>query len=322
MRKPIVFAAALLAVSMGVGGVLPAAAQTKERVNLRLSWIASGEYAMYPYAVKKGGFDAEGIDLQVLEGNGSVSVIQSIGAGTDRFADVDMPTAVGLITKGVPVRIIASLSNRTPASIIFFADKGIKTPKDLEGKKVGMTAGDSNHILFQLLVKANNVDKSKVQEVLFDPRSRNTALLLGQVDAIGGYWTNDAPRLEDTAKKKVSALRYADFGVNMMSRALILNVRNLGERSLNCRMVRATLKAWADAAANSQEAAQALVEAYPKAGAVALNRTQWENNATLMGKGPVAREDFDHLLSVQKAYGGLGEPKPHADYYTNAFIGC
>ena len=315
MRKLLFFVAVILSGAAGAQG-------TSERVNLRWSWIASGEYVMYPYGIKKGAFQAERIDLQPLEGSGSGPVIQSIGAGTDRFADVDMPTAVGFITKGVPIRIIANLTARTPASVIFFADKGIKAPKDLEGKKVGMTAGDSNHILFPLFMKKNNVDDSKVQQILFDPRGRNTALMLGQVDAIGGYWTNDAPRIEDVAKKKVSSLRYTDFGVDMMSRALIVSVRNLGERDLNCRMVRATLKAWSEAARNPDEATQALVEAYPKAGSVELNRTQWVNNATLIGKCTIAREDFDNLLGVLQAYGGLGRPRSHADYYTNEFIGC
>ena len=320
MRKLLIFAGMALAV-VGAAGL--AGAQGKlDRVNLRLSWIASGEYVMYPYGIKKGAFEADRIDLQVLEGSGSTPVIQSIGAGTDQFADVDMPTAVGLITKGVPVRIIANLTNKTPASVIFFADKDIKTPKDLEGKKVGLTAGDANHILFPLFMKQNNVDASKVQQILFDPSSRNAALMVGQVDAIGGYWTNDVLRIEDVSKKKVSALRYTDFGVNMMSRALIVNVRNLGERDLNCRMVRATLKAWSEAAQQPAEAARALVDSYPKAGGVEVNRTQWVNNATLMSKGPIAREDFENLLGVLQTYGGLVRPRPHADYYTNEFIGC
>jgi NitT/TauT family transport system substrate-binding protein len=310
-------------VAVMVIAVGPAFGQAKsERVNLRLSWIGSGEYAMYPYALKKGIYQAEGIDLQVLEGNGSTPVIQSIGAGTDRFADVDLPTTVGLISKGVPVRIIANLTSRTPASILSFEEKGIKTPKDLEGKKVGMVAGDANHILSTLFMKKNGVDDSKVQQILFDPRSRNTALMLGQVDAIGGYWTNDVPRIEEVAKKKLSVLRYTDYGVNILSRALIVNVKKLSERDLNCRMVRATLKAWTEAARNPEEAAEALVETYPKAGSVEINRTQWVNNTTLIGKGPIAREEFENVLSIQKTYGKLEATRSINEYYTNDFVGC
>jgi NitT/TauT family transport system substrate-binding protein len=301
----------------------PAFGQAKvDPVNLRFSWIGSGEYAMYPYAIKNGFYEKNGIDLKILEGNGSVPVIQSIGAGTDHFADVDLPTTVALISKGVPVRIIAGLTSRTPASIIFFEEKGIKTPKDLEGKKVGMVAGDANHMLFPLFMNRNNVDPSKVQQIFFDPRGRNTALMIGQVDAMGGYWTNDIPRIEDTAKKKVSAFRYTDYGVNMLSRALIVNVKNLGQRDLNCRMVRATLQAWREAAANPDEAAQLLVQTYPKAGSIEINRTQWANNTTLIGKGTISKEEFENVLNVQKTHGGLQTTRPLNEYYTNEFVGC
>src|SRR5262249_3307261 len=158
---------------------------------------------MYPYGIKAGIYKSDGIDLEVLEGSGSTPVIQSIAAGVDKFADVDMPTAVGMITKGVPVRIIANLTNKTPSSVIFFAETGIRAPKDLQGKKIGMTAGDSNHTLFPLFMRKTGVDPSKVQQILFDPRSRNAALMAGQVDAIGGYWTNDAPRVESVTGKPV-----------------------------------------------------------------------------------------------------------------------
>jgi NitT/TauT family transport system substrate-binding protein len=257
-----------------------------------------------------------------MEGSGSHGVIQSLGAGTDNFADVDMAAAIGLITKGVPVRIIANLTNQTPASVVFFADKGITTPKDLEGKKVGLTTGEANYMLFPLFMKQTNVDASKVQQIMFDPSSRNAALMLGQVDAIGGYWTTDPLRIEGVSKRKVDVLRYNDFGVKMMSRALIVNVKNLGERDLNCRMVRSVLKAWSDAAQQPAEAAQALVDAYPKAGNMDMIQQQWLNNATLMAKGAIATEDFENMLNVLQTYGGLTKPRPASDYYTNEFIGC
>jgi NitT/TauT family transport system substrate-binding protein len=308
-------------VLVGMSG-LARAQGNLDPVNLRLSWIASGEYVMYPYGIKKGVFKEGGIDLRVLEGSGSTPVIQSIAAGVDQFADVDLPTAVGLITKGVPIRIIANLTNKTPASIISLADKGIKTPKDLEGKKIGMTAGDANHILFPLFMKKTEIDASKVQQILFDPSSRNAALMVGQVDAIGGYWTNDVPRIENVSKRSVSSLRYTNFGVNIMSRALVVNVRNLNQRELNCRMVRTTLRAWSGAASEPAEAVQALVETYPKAGAPALNLEQWKNNATLMGSGSIAQPDFENLLTVLQTYGGLERARPLGDYYTNDFLGC
>jgi NitT/TauT family transport system substrate-binding protein len=300
-----------------------------DRVTLRLNWYAYGEHAPFAYGVKKGIFEAEGIDLQILEGNGSGPVVQAIGAGSDRFGYADAYAMAGLLAKGVPVKMIANFVQTSPLSIIFYADKGIRGPKDLEGKKVSFTAGDSIHQAFQALLRVNQVDKAKVQEVYFDPRGKMTALMAGQVDAMGGYYTTQVGQIEEQTKKKVGYFRYVDFGVNALSQGLLIHVRHLSDRDLNCRMVRAASRAWTEAAKNPEDAARALVEMFPKAGSVELNVQQWRDTIQLMstphsrGKpaGWMAREDWEALLALQKTYGGI-VVRPAADYYTNEFFDC
>jgi NitT/TauT family transport system substrate-binding protein len=314
-------------------GVAAAAADAQpkkmEKVSLRLNWFAYGEHAPWAYGVKKGFFEAEGLDVQILEGNGSGPVVQAIGAGNERFGYADAYAMAGLVAKGLPVKMVANFVQTSPLSIIYFADKPIKGPKDLEGKKVSFTAGDSIHQAFQALLKVNNVDKSKVQEVYFDPRSKLTAVATGQVDAMGGYYTTQVSQLEEAAKKKVSHFRYVDYGVNALSQGLFIHTKYLGERDLNCRMIRASSRAWSEAAKNPQEAATALVEMFPKAGKVEANLQQWKDTIDLMftsntkGKVPgwMAKEDWDTLLNLQKTYGAI-QVKPAAEYYTNKFFDC
>lgn len=310
----------------------PSGAQTRklDRVALRLSWIASGQFAMYTYGVKSGIYESEGIELQVLEGTGSGPIIQSIAAGTDRFADVDVNATAALIAKGMPVKVVGAFVQTTPASIIYFADKGIKGPKDLEGKKVAQTAGDANDQLFKPLLVVNKVDEAKVQKVYLDPRSRPTAVMTGQVDAMGGFYTQDAYLIEEAAKRKVAYFRLADHGVNILSRGIIMNTRYAGDRDLNCRMMRATIKAWSAAARNPDEAIRSLLEMFPKAGSVEYNKTALVNMVALKetkhskGKpwGWIAKEDWDDLLAFQRTYAGVTNIRPHPDYYTNEFLEC
>jgi NitT/TauT family transport system substrate-binding protein len=328
MKRVIVLVACLAAVLVAL--IPQGQAQKKmDKVTLRLNWYAYGEHAPFAYGLRKGFYENEGIDLQILEGNGSGPVVQAIGAGNDRFGYADAYAMAGLAVKGVPVRMIANFVQTSPLSIIYFADKPIKGPKDLEGKKVSFTAGDSIHQAFQALLKVNNVDKSKVQEVYFDPRGKMAAVLAGQVDAMGGYYTTQAGQIEDQTKKKAAYFRYVDFGVNALSQGLFVHTKFLGERDLNCRMVRASSRAWAEAARNPEEAAKILVEMFPKAGRVELNLQQWKDTVDLMyttntkGKaaGWMAKEDWDNLLNLQKTYGGI-QVKAPGDYYTNEFFDC
>lgn len=308
----------------------PARAQKKmEKATLRLNWYAYGEHAPFVYGLRKGFYQAEGIDLTILEGNGSGPVAQAIGAGNDRFGYADAYTVAGLVAKGLPVKMIADFVQTSPLSIIYFADKPIKGPKDLEGRKVSFTAGDSIHQAFQALLKVNKVDKAKIQEVYFDPRGKMAAVMAGQVDAMGGYYTTQVGQIEAQTGKKASYFRYVDHGVNALSQGLLLHVKYLGDRELNCRMVRASSRAWAEAAAHPEEAARLLVEMFPKAGSVEQNLQQWKDTVLLMytqhtkGKAPgwMAKEDWDTLLALQRTYGGIKTRAPE-EYYTNDFFEC
>lgn len=316
--------------ALGVAAVPASEAQKKmDKATLRLNWFAYGEHAPFAYGLKKGIYEHEGIDLTILEGNGSGPVVQAIGAGNDRFGYADAYAMAGLVAKGMPVKMIADFVQTSPLSIIYFADKGIKGPKDLEGRKVSFTAGDSIHQAFQALLKVNNVDKSKIHEVYFDPRGKLTAVLTGQVDAMGGYYTTQTGQLEEQSKKKVGYFRYVDFGVNALSQGLFVHTKYLGDRDLNCRMVRASSRSWMEAAKHPEEAAKILVEMFPKAGRLDMNLSQWKDTIDLMstpasrGKpaGWMAAADWETLLNLQKTYGNI-QTRPAAEYYTNEFFDC
>ena len=307
-------------------------AQTKDKASLRLNFYTYGEHAGFAYGVEKGIYAEEGIDLTILEGGGSGPVVQSIGAATDRFGYADATTMAKLVSKGLPVKMIANYVQTSPMSIISFADKGIKGPKDLEGKKVSFTAGDSLHQGFPALIKLNNVDKAKVQEVLLAPAAKQTAVMTGTVDAMGGYYTTQAGAIERETGKKVAYFRYADHGVNAMTQGLLIHTKFLGERALNCKMVKATTRAWQAAMRDPDGAVEALHKLFPNTnkGAKDLTKKQWVDSADLLyskasqGKTPglMMREDWDVLIALAKDYGGLDPVKPAAEYYTNEFFDC
>jgi NitT/TauT family transport system substrate-binding protein len=62
-------------------------------------------------------------------------------ARTDRFGFADAIAMARLVSKGLPARMIANYVRMSPLAIIFFADKDIKAPKNLEGRTIAFTAG-------------------------------------------------------------------------------------------------------------------------------------------------------------------------------------
>src|SRR5258707_814094 len=72
----------------------------RDKVSVRLDFWTYGSHAGFAYGIEKGIYAGEGIDLTMVEGNGSGPVIQAIGTGIDRFAWADATTMAKLASKG------------------------------------------------------------------------------------------------------------------------------------------------------------------------------------------------------------------------------
>jgi NitT/TauT family transport system substrate-binding protein len=307
-------------------------AQARTPTTLLLNFYTYGEHAAFAYGVVKGIYAEEGIDLTLKEGAGSGATVNAIIGDSARFGYADAGTMARAVTKDAPLKMITNNVQTSPFSIIFFADKGYKTPKDLVGKKVSFTAGDSLHQAWPALLKVNGIDRSQIQEVLLAPQAKQTAVMTGSVDAMGGYYTTQAGAIERETKKKTAYLRYADFGVNPMTQGVFINTKYLGDKALNCKMVKATTRAWLAAGKDPDGAIDALHQLFPNTnkGAKDLTRQQWVDSYDLLhskhtkGKaaGWMAKDDWDDLIKLLAEYGGMEKPRPAGDYHTNEFFDC
>ena len=86
---------ALAALALGLAGTLAFAQKPRDAATLRLDFYAYGLHAPFAYGVEKGIYAEQGIDLIILEGNGSGATVQQVGAGTDRFGFADATAMAG-----------------------------------------------------------------------------------------------------------------------------------------------------------------------------------------------------------------------------------
>ena len=113
-----------------------------------------------------------------------------------------------------------SLLNTTGYSVVSLAEANIKTPKDLEGKKVAVTPGDPLGQLLQALCKANNVDCGKINMIQVDPAAKVVTVLEKKADALLGG-ADDQYFLIKYKGATPAAMRYADFGGNIVGMTIM-----------------------------------------------------------------------------------------------------
>src|SRR5690606_5491187 len=114
-------------------------AETKLLV--RLDWIAHGLHAPIFLAQEKGWFKEAGLEVTAVDGSGSSKTITLIGAGDGDIGFANLSAMILAKNKGVPVKSIGHIVRKSDLGLLVPANSGWKTPKDLEGKRVGFTPG-------------------------------------------------------------------------------------------------------------------------------------------------------------------------------------
>ena len=317
MRK-LVIAIALLALSV------PAWAQDK--VSFRMNWYLGGLHVPFYYGKDRGFYSAEGIDLTLNEGRGSANTVQVVAAGSDTFGLADSSSVIVTASKGADVKSVMSLLNSTGFAVISMASTGIRTPKDLEGKRLAVSPGDPLGQLFQAVAAVNKLDMSKISLVQVDPAAKVVSVLERKADALLGG-ADDQYFLIKQRGIEPAALRFADHGANIVGMTVLTKSELIKSKpDLVRRFVRASARSWEEAKKNPGAAVDAALKVKPDLNRqstldqlmVDIELLDSPNSRGRVGWG--AQADWDQTLTLLKKYRGLETNLPWTAFHTNEFI--
>lgn len=304
----------------------PSLAQAPTPVSLRLNWYLGGLHVPFYYGKERGFFAAEGIDLTINEGRGSANTVQVVAAGSDTFGMADSSSVVTAAAKGAEIKSVMSLLNSTGFSVVSLAESNLKTPKDLEGRRVAVSPGDPLGALLQAVCKANNVDCAKISMVQVDPPAKVVTVLEKRADALLGG-ADDQYFLIKQRGFQPAAMRYADWGANIVGMTIVAKTDLVKSNpDLVRRFVRASVRSWEEAKKNPGAAVDAALKAKPD-----LNRqstldqmlVDFELLDSKASKGRIgwgAQADWDQTLTILKTYRDLKTDQPWTAFHTNEFV--
>jgi len=304
----------------------PAAAVAADAVSFRLNWYLGGLHVPFYYGKEKGIYAAEGIDLTINEGRGSANTVQVVAAGSDTFGLADSSSVVATAAKGADIKSVMSLLNSTGFSVVSLAETGIKTPKDLEGKRLAVSAGDPLGQLFQALAAYNKLDVSKITMVQVDPAAKVVAVLEKRADGLLGG-ADDQYFLIKQRGLHPAALRFADNGANIVGMTIVTRTELIKTNpDLVRRFVRATAKAWEEAKKNPGAAVDAALKAKPDLNRqstleqlmVDIELLDSPNSKGRIGWGSQA--DWDQTIDLLKKYRDIKTDQPWTTFHTNEFV--
>jgi NitT/TauT family transport system substrate-binding protein len=310
-----------------VAALLATPANAADDVSVRLNWIAGGVNIAWYIGIERGYFAAEGINLTVNEGKGSVISAQLVANKTDQFGMVDGASLILTASKGAPIKSVMSIRSSSGFAVIFLKDNGIKTLKDLEGRRLAITAGDALTQQWPLVVKSNNLDASKIKLTYMDAAAKSVALMEKRVDAMLGNFSDQGVLIR---QKGFDAqwLKFSELGVDNISMALAANEETIKNNpDLMHRFVRAASRSWAAYKQDPEAAVDAALKHRPELNrklvlAQTISNIEVMDSPNTKGKtvGWSSNKDWEESVNQMKELGQLKSDKPASAYYTNEFI--
>ncbi|OGR39855.1 MAG: ABC transporter substrate-binding protein [Desulfovibrionales bacterium GWA2_65_9] len=250
--------AAVLALTvLTLCAALPARAGEQKRAALALQWQPQAQFAGFYVAKEKGFYTEAGVDLTIIPGGPDVVASKLLASGRAQFATMFLATGIerragaGRNKDGLPVVLLAQLVQRSALMLITRADSAIRTPQDLDGKRVGLW---DNEFRLQPLALFQRLGIHPV----IKPQSNTLNLFLrGGVDAASAMWYNEYHSLLasglDAADLRV--FFYRDLDLNFPEDGLYaLEATQAADPDLCRAVTSASLRGWEYAFAHPDEA--------------------------------------------------------------------
>ena len=234
MKKRVVAQSVLALLLAGFMGLAHSQTQSAPTpIKFQLDWRFEGPAALFLTPAAKGYFKDAKLDVTIDAGNGSGAAVTRVASGTYDmgFADLAALMEFHANNPDAPNKPVAVMVvyNNTPASVMALKKSGIRTPADLNGKKLGAPAFDAGRKAFPIVAKANGI--SGVQWTSMDPPLRETMLVRGDIEAITGFSFTSLLNLEARGVKAedVVVMPYPAYGVKLYGNVIIATPKLIKE---------------------------------------------------------------------------------------------
>jgi putative hydroxymethylpyrimidine transport system substrate-binding protein len=211
-------AAALLAACGGsAGDDRPNADAT-----LLLDFTPNAAHAGIYSAVERGFDDAEGVHLRVRVPGGSTDAVKLLLSGRAPFAVMDIHDLALAGARGRELVAVMSIVQRPLAAVLTAA--GARSPRDLEGEKVGVTGLPSDDAVLRSIVEGAGGDFGEVERVTIGFNAV-PALLGGKVAGATAFWNVEGVALR-AARPAAREFRVDDFGAPPYPELVLVTARD------------------------------------------------------------------------------------------------
>lgn len=180
------------------------------KITLSPQWTPQAQFAGFYAAKDFGVYEKYGLDVTIRHATPTVTSLEYLLDGEAQFATLFLSTGISARAKGAPLVCLAQLSRRSALMIVARKSSGIKEPRDLQGKRLGIW-----HSGFQSLPRAF-LRQYRVEPEIVPFGSGVNLFLCEGLDATVAMWYNEYYQLlgAGMTPDELVVFHLADHGLN------------------------------------------------------------------------------------------------------------
>jgi NitT/TauT family transport system substrate-binding protein len=313
--KKVLAGVAALALGLGVSAAQAPEAEAADDITLQLKWVTQAQFAGYYVAQDQGFYEDAGLNVTIQPGGPDIAPPQVIaGGGADVIIDW-MPSALASREKGVPLVNIAQPFQRSGMMLTCREETGIEEPQDLRGHTLGVWFFGNEYPFLAWMSQLgiptdgseNGVEVLK-QGFNVDPLLQEQAACISTM-TYNEYWqVIDAGLSEDD----LVVFKYEEQGVATLEDGLYVMEERLEDPAFVDQMARfvdASMKGWAWARENQEEAAMIVLENDATGAQTEKHQIRMMGEiAKLLGEGEGVLDPADYERTVDTLLQGGSDP--------------
>jgi len=285
-----------------------------EQVTLRLSYTPYAAHIPAYVAKARGYYDKAGLDVQILPGRGSSVGAELVGSGKEPFGLLDPAAVLAARSQGIPIVVVATLSQDGGMALFATEQSGIKKVEDMKGRNVGVYTGSTTTIFLQALLTEHGLSMDDIKPVTVRSGTDLPLVLDGKIDAEVTIYTNELTAWSITHPElKLQIWHMADLGFSVPGTSIVTNETMIKTKpQLVKAFTLATIQGLDFALKHPQDAIKDFVAAVPELQAN-VETAKW--NATIPaatsattqkdGLGALDRAKWEQLDSLLATYGAI-----------------
>lgn len=300
-------------------------------IDVMLPFTMQGFDAPMAQAITEGWYEAEGLDVRLVPGQGSQVTASTVAQGNADIGLADAGTIVALMAKGADLKIVASIVQKTSIAINTHG-MDVTSIDDVVGMPLVHGTADASTLLFQVVLKKHGYSMSDFKEIVvgsgaFVPTflQNPDAIMIGQM--ISTF--HNIKQQQPDAK----AFSLSDFGLVALNQSFVVSDKTLqNDPDMVRSFLKVTMRAYEAALDDPDAAIDAAEKLFPTE--VGPNREahmgQLQTALELRHTDRTADKPFgwiheeDWAETVQSLVdGGLieeGDRTDLSDFYTNEYL--